>query len=147
VIGGVLSTAGRAVAGLAADRLGAPATGFVSYAMTLLGALSLVALDLRPGRLLAYAYVLFIFLPLGTRATIVSVLVGRIASAGAFGTVFGLLAIGNNLGAGAGPLLSGAIYDLTGSYLAIYLTAVALVVIALGALTVFVRTTARRRVS
>ena len=143
VAGGVLSTAGRAVAGLASDRLGAPATGFVSYAMTLLGTLALVALDLWPGRALAYAYVLFIFMPLGTRATIVSVLVGRIAAPGAFGTVFGLLAIGNNLGAGAGPLLSGLIYDRTHSYLAIYLTAVALVTIALIALTIFVRTTRR----
>ena len=144
VAGGVLSTAGRAVAGLASDRLGAPATGFVSYATTLLGTLSLVALDLWPGRVLAYAYVLFIFLPLGTRATIVSVLVGRIAAPGAFGTVFGLLAIGNNLGAGAGPLLSGLIYDRTHSYLAIYLTAVTLVTIAMIALTVFVRTTRHR---
>jgi predicted MFS family arabinose efflux permease len=147
VAGGMLSTAGRAVAGLASDRLGAPVTGFVSYSMTLLGTLSLVALDLWPGRALAYAYVLFIFLPLGTRATIVSVLVGRIASPGAFGTVFGLLAIGNSLGAAAGPLLSGLIYDLTRSYLAIYLTAVTCVLIALVALVIFVRTTARPTLS
>lgn len=141
MIGGVLSTSGRALAGYASDRLGAPMTGFVSYGMILLGTLCLVALDLWPGRVLAYAYVLFIFLPLGTRATIVSVLVGRIASATAFGTIFGLLAMLNNLGAAAGPLLSGLIYDATHSYLAIYLTAAGFVLVALGALMVFVKTT------
>jgi predicted MFS family arabinose efflux permease len=144
MVGGVLSTTGRALAGLSADRLGAVVTGFVSYGMTLLGTLLLVGLDVWPSRLLAYGYVVFIFFPLGTRATIVSVLVGRIASASAFGTIFGLLAIGNNLGAAAGPLLSGLIYDTTQSYRAIYLTAVGFVTIALLALVVFVRTAPRR---
>jgi predicted MFS family arabinose efflux permease len=141
MVGGVLSTAGRALAGLAADRLGAAATGFASYGMTLFGALSLLALDVWPSRLLAYGYVVFIFFPLGTRATIVSVLVGRIAPASAFGMIFGLLAIGNSLGAASGPLLSGLIYDATQSYRAIYVTAVGLVLLAIAALVVFVRTT------
>jgi predicted MFS family arabinose efflux permease len=143
MVGGVLSTTGRALAGLAADRLGATTTGFVSYGMTLLGTLLLVALDVWPGRALAYGYVLFIFFPLGTRATIVSVLVGRIAGASAFGAIFGLLAIGNNLGAAAGPFLSGLIYDTTQSYRAIYVTAAGCVLVALAALTVFVRTAPR----
>jgi MFS family permease len=109
------------------------------------GTLCLVALDIVPGRVLAYAYVAFVFLPLGTRATIVSILVSRIAPPAAFGTIFGLLAIGNNLGAGAGPLLSGWIYDLTRSYLAIYLTAVGFVLVALIALVIFVRGTTEPR--
>ena len=144
MVGGVLSTAGRALAGLASDRLGAAATGFASFGITLLGTLCLVALDIWPSRMLAYAYVVFIFFPLGTRATIVSMLVGRIAGASAFGTIFGLLAIGNNFGAAAGPFLSGLIYDTTQSYRAIYLTAVFFVGVALTALVVFVRTAPRR---
>ena len=56
-------------------------------------------------------------------------------------TGFASIMVPLNLGAGAGPLLSGLIYDRTGSYLAIYLTAATLVTIALVALTVFVRTT------
>ena len=145
MIGGVLSTSGRALAGLSCDRLGATTSAFISYGTTLFGTLCLVGLDLLPNRVFAYAYVAFVFLPLGTRATIVSILVSRIASPAVFGTIFGLLAIGNNLGAGAGPLLSGLIYDVTRSYLAVYVTAVGFVVLALGALTVFVRTTTERR--
>ncbi|HXH84269.1 MAG TPA: MFS transporter, partial [Candidatus Tectomicrobia bacterium] len=143
--GGVLATAGRALAGLAADRFGGAVAGAVSYSLTLLGLLCLVGLELAPSRALAWAYVLLLFLPLGSRAAIVAVLVARIAPAGRYGTVFGLLSVGNNLGAALGPWLSGALYDWTGSYLAIWLVAAALVAAALVALAVFGRVTPRPR--
>ena len=141
MIGGVLSTSGRALAGLAADRFGAPAVGVLSYALTLLGTLCLVGFDFHPARWLAYAYVVFVFVPLGTRATIVAMLVSRLAPSSRFGAVFGALAIGNSLGAALGPLLSGAIYDLTQSYLAIYVVAVTLVVAGVAALLSFLAAT------
>jgi MFS family permease len=141
LIGGVLSTSGRALAGLAADRFGAVVVGVVSYTLTLLGTLSLLAFEVAPLRLFAYGYVLFVFLPLGTRATVVSLLVARIAPATRFGAVFGVLAIGNSLGAALGPFLSGALFDVTHSYLAIYVVAVALVASALLSLVIFLRDT------
>jgi predicted MFS family arabinose efflux permease len=141
LIGGVLSTSGRALAGLVSDRIGAPATGFLSFGLSLAGTLCLLALEFWPARALAYAYVVFLFLPIGTRATIVSMLVPRIAPPGKFGTVFGWLSVGNSLGAATGPLLSGVLYDLTSSYLVIYATAATLVTVALIALTIFVRGT------
>jgi predicted MFS family arabinose efflux permease len=141
LIGGVLSTSGRALAGVAGDRIGAPATGFLSFGLSLAGTLCLLALEFWPARALAYGYVLFLFLPIGTRATIVSMLVPRIAPPGKFGTVFGWLSVGNSLGAATGPLLSGALYDLTASYLVIYTTAATLVTLAIVALIVFVRGT------
>ena len=145
LIGGVLSTSGRALAGLVGDRVGAPATGFLSFGLTLAGTMCLIGLELWPMRPLAYAYVLFLFLPIGTRATIVSMLVPRIAPPGKFGTVFGWLSVGNSLGAATGPLISGALYDLTGSYLPIYLVAATLVTVAIVALAVFVHGTAAPR--
>jgi len=141
LIGGVLSTSGRALAGLVADRIGAPATGFLSFGLTLAGTLCLLGLEFWPARALAYGYVAFLFVPIGTRATIVSMLVPRIAPSGKFGTVFGWLSVGNSLGAATGPLLSGALYDLTRSYLVIYATAATLVTIAIIALAIFVRGT------
>jgi MFS family permease len=137
MIGGVLSTAGRALAGLAADRFGAPAVGVVSYSMTLIGTLCLVGFEFHPAAWLAWGYVFFVFLPLGTRATIVAMLVPRLAPPSRFGAVFGALAIGNNLGAALGPFLSGAIYDVTRSYLAVYVVAVGLVASGLAALLSF----------
>jgi predicted MFS family arabinose efflux permease len=143
LLGGVLSTSGRALSGLAADRLGAGTTGLVSFGCSLLGGLCLTGLEVWPVRLLAYGYVVFVFLPLGSRGTIVSILVSRIAPPGRFGSVFGLLIVGNNAGAALGPVLSGAIYDVTGSYLAIYVTAMALLAIAVTALVIFIRTAPR----
>jgi MFS family permease len=131
MIGGVLSTTGRALAGLAADRFGPATVGVVSYVMTLLGTLCLTGFEFHPARWLAYGYIAFVFLPLGTRATIVALLVSRIAPPSRFGAVFGALATGNSLGAALGPFLSGGIYDLTHSYLVIYVVAVILVVAAM----------------
>jgi MFS-type transporter involved in bile tolerance (Atg22 family) len=85
--------------------------------------------------------VLFVFLPLGTRATVVAMLVPRPAPSSQFGTVFGALAIGNSFGAALGPFLSGAIYDMTQSYLAIYAVAVLLVAVGLSALLSFLART------
>jgi cyanate permease len=141
MLGGVLSTSGRALAGLAADRFGAGTVGVVSYTMTLLGTLCLVGFEFHPARWLAYGYVTLVFLPLGTRATVVAMLVPRLAPPSRFGAVFGALTIGNHLGAALGPFLSGAIYDVTDSYLAIYVVAVTLVVAGLGALLGFLATT------
>jgi predicted MFS family arabinose efflux permease len=141
LIGGVLSTTGRALSGLVADRAGAPTTGFLSFGMSLAGTFCLLGLEFWPARVLAYAYVTLLFIPIGSRATIVSLLVPRIAPPGKFGTVFGWLSVGNSLGAATGPLLSGALYDLTASYLAIYATATFLLTIALLALAMFVRMT------
>lgn len=142
--GGALSAVGRAIAGLATDRFGGVITGFISYAFSLSGALCLLGLEFWPARALAYGYIAGVFFPLGSRATIVSVLVTRIAPPTLYGTVFGYLALVNNVGAAAGPFLSGALYDLTHSYLVIYVTAVAMIVGAIAALAVFVLTTRTR---
>jgi len=146
-VGGILSTSGRALVGLAADRFGAPSAGIVSLSMSLLGTLCLVGLEAWPGRLLAYAYVALVFAPLGTRAIVVSLLVQRIAPPSRFGAVFGWLVVGNSAGAALGPLFSGALYDLTRSYLAIYVTSAVLVALSLVALAAFLVTTDRTRVS
>jgi MFS family permease len=143
-VGGLLSTSGRILAGLATDRFGAPAAGIASFLLSLVGLLCLLGMEVRPSRLLAYASVLFVFLPIGSRATIVSVLVSRIASPAHYGPIFGLLGVGNSFGAGLGPVLSGAIYDRTHSYLAIHLTATALLLAGLLGLIAFIAMTRPR---
>ncbi len=133
-IGGVLAASGRVLFGLMADRAGAPLAGFVSFAFSVLGLACLLGMEVSPARFLAYGYVLFLFLPMGSRSTIGAVLVGRIAPPAHYGVVFGLLGIGNSLGSAIGPLLAGALHDWTGSYLVIYLCAIGLVAVAVAAL-------------
>ena len=139
-VGGVLAAFGRVLAGMAADRFGAPIAGFVSFSSSVAGVLCLLAMEAWPARLLAYGYVLFLFMPLGSRATIVSVLLSRIAGQRNYGPVFGLIGIGNSLGAAAGPWLSGEIFDRTHSYLTLYLTTLGFAAAGLTALAVFLLT-------
>jgi MFS family permease len=126
------------------DRIGGGPVGFLSFTSTLLGLLFLLGTEVWPWRLLAYAYVLFMFLPMGSRATIVAVLVSRIVPAERYGLVFSLLAAGNGLGAALGPWLSGFLYDVTGSYATIYLAAVGFTLVAVLALLVFTLSARRR---
>ena len=122
----MLAASGRVLFGLMADRVGAPLAGFVSFGFTILGLACLLGLEVSAVALLAYGYVLFLFLPDGLarhdrrrcssggsrrRPTTVS-------SSGSLG-------IGNSLGSALGPLLAGALHDWTGSYLVIYLSAIA----------------------
>ena len=139
-VGGVLAAFGRVLAGIVADHFGAPVAGVISFSSSLLGVLCLLGMEAAPARLLAYGYVFFLFLPLGSRATIVSVLLGRIAGPRNYGAVFGLIGIGNSLGSAAGPWLSGAIFDRTHSYLTLYLAAFAFAAVGLAALGVFLLT-------
>jgi predicted MFS family arabinose efflux permease len=136
-IGGVLAGAGRALAGLTADRLGGPTPGFLSFSCSLVGMACLIGMEFRPAWVLAAGYVFFLFLPLGSRASIVTVLLSRIAPPAHYGVIFGLLGIGNNMGAVVGPRLSGLLFDRTGSYLAIYLCALGVAPTGLTALSVF----------
>jgi predicted MFS family arabinose efflux permease len=136
-IGGILAGCGRALAGLTADRFGGPTAGFLSFSCSLLGMACLIGMEFRPAWVLAGGYVFFLFLPLGSRASIVTVLLGRIAPPAQYGVIFGLLGIGNNLGAALGPWLSGMLFDRTGSYLMIYLWASGIALTGLAALTVF----------
>jgi predicted MFS family arabinose efflux permease len=139
-VGGVLAAFGRVLAGIAADRFGAPVAGIVSYSSSILGVLCLLGMEASPARLLAYGYVFFLFLPLGSRATIVSVLLSRIAGPRNYGPVFGLIGIGNSLGGAAGPWLSGAIFDRTHSYVGLYFTTLGFAAAGLTALVVFLLT-------
>ena len=136
-IGGVLAGCGRALAGLVADRFGGPIAGFLSFSCSLVGMLCLLGMEVRPLWALAAGYVFFLFLPLGSRASIVTVLLGRLAPPAHYGVIFGLLGVGNNLGAALGPLLSGILFDRTGSYVVIYVCAIAFALTGLSALAVF----------
>jgi MFS family permease len=136
-IGGLLAASGRVLFGLMADRVGAPTAGFVSFGFTFLGLACLLGLEAWSTSILAYGYVLFLFLPMGSRATIGSILVGRIASPAQYGVVFGLLGVGNSLGSALGPFLAGLLHDWTGSYALIYALAIVLLGVAVASLTLF----------
>ena len=144
-VGGVLAVVGRALAGVACDVFGAMRTGIASFVLSLVGTLCLLGLEWMPSRLLLYGYVVLVFMPLGSRAPIVPLLLTRLVSPAQYPIVFGYLAISNSLGAAVGPLASGALYDVSRSYPAVFGTAIALIVVALAGLVAFERSVTAER--
>ena len=121
---GLLSIAGRASFGLAADRIGGPLAATISYGCTACGSLALLALDSdrRVGWLVAYA--LLFGLGFGARGPIITAMASDLFGGRRFGVIYGALSVGNGLGGAIGPWFGGVVHDLMGSYRLVFITSV-----------------------
>src|SRR5262249_33075364 len=119
---GLMSIAGRASFGLAADRVGGPLAATISYGCTACGSLALLALDgdRWVGWLVGYA--LLFGLGFGARGPIITALATDFFGGRRFGVIYGALSVGNGLGGAIGPWFGGVVYDLLGSYRVVFLT-------------------------
>ena len=108
-----ISVAGRLTFGVLADRF--TKRGIMGLAMILhtLAVFCLFRVDLF-GTLPAFAILFGI--GLGGGAVLIPLLVGECFGLRAFGKVLGLVMISATLGAASGPVLTGRIFDVTGSY-------------------------------
>jgi MFS family permease len=120
---GLMSTVGRVGFGIMADRAGGPWAATLSFACTAGGALALVALEVWPrgGWLLAFA--LLFGLGFGARGPIITAMASDRFGGRHFGAIYGVLNLGNGIGAAIGPWFGGVVHDLTGSYRVAFLTA------------------------
>jgi len=121
---GLMSTAGRIVFGIAADRLGRATSATISYACTATGTLCLLSLELWPHSAPLYAYALLFGLGFGARGPIITAMASQLFPGRRFGVIYGILSIGNGVGGAVAPWFGGAIHDLTGSYVIAFLIAV-----------------------
>ncbi len=113
---GVLSVIGILVMGSLSDRLGRLPVVTLSYIITIIGILSLLAVQWWPSVVLIYGFVLCFGLMQGARGPILVALVAKIFAGGSVGAIFGTLSMALGAGAGVGSLLSGALHTWTGSY-------------------------------
>ena len=127
---GLLSAAGRAGFGALSDRWGRVPTALSSYASTVLGTLALLLVAPGSPAWLLYAFVLLFGLTLGARGPIVAALAADLYRGRNYGTVLGLITLGNRLGSALGPWLGGAIRDWTGSYRYAFATSITALCIA-----------------
>jgi MFS family permease len=107
------SVLGRVLFGVLADRF--PKKLIMSAAMIVYAGAMLCLFDVRAGVTLP-AFVLLFGGALGGAAVLVPLVVGECFGLRSFGKILGLVMIGATLGAAAGPILTGWIFDVTGSY-------------------------------
>jgi MFS family permease len=108
-----VSVVGRVLVGFLADRVSKRhmASGaFALYAVAALLLLSIQSAGALP------AFIITFGLALGGAAVMVPLLVGECFGLPAFGKILGVIMISATLGGAAGPVITGRIYDVTGSY-------------------------------
>src|SRR5438105_10200395 len=121
---GLLSTLGRIVFGIAADRIGRATSATISYGCTAVGTLCLLGLEVWPHAAALYAYALFFGLGFGARGPIITAMASQLFPGRRFGAIYGMLSVGNGIGGGIAPWFGGVVHDLTGSYRIAFLVAV-----------------------
>jgi MFS family permease len=121
---GLMSIAGRASFGLAADRVGGPLAATISYGCTACGSLALLALDRNPWAGWLVVYALLFGLGFGARGPIITAMATDFFGGRRFGVIYGALSVGNGLGGAIGPWFGGVVHDLMGSYRVVFLTSV-----------------------
>lgn len=115
---GLLSTLGIVAIGWMSDRFGRLITVTISYLVTILGVLALIATVHTPSLFLMYAFVVCFGLMQGARGPILVALVSVLYPGGGVGSIFGALSLGLGIGAAFGSWASGLLYQIAGGYTA-----------------------------
>jgi MFS family permease len=113
---GMLSSVGRVIFGILSDRFGRLPTASFSYGCSALGILVLMLVGPGWGVGWLYLYAALFGIAFGARGPIVSAMSADAYRGRHYGTIYGVVNLGNGLGAALGPWLSGALHDVTGSY-------------------------------
>jgi MFS family permease len=113
---GVFSVIGIMSMSWLSDRIGRLPVVTLSYLMTIIGILSLLAVNWFPSLILVYGFVVCFGMMQGARGPILVALVAKLFPGGSVGAIFGSLSMALGLGAGIGSFLSGLLHTLTGNY-------------------------------
>ena len=113
---GILSVLGVGSAGRLADVLGARRTATLSFTCTMLGLASLLALSHFPSPLFLMSFVAFFGIAQGARGPIISGLCSKLFPGPGLATIYGAIYACMSVGAAAGAMMSGLLYDWTGGY-------------------------------
>jgi len=121
---GLMSSVGRVVFGLLADRVGGPVAATISFGCTAGGALALLLLETSPRPAWLVVYALLFGLGFGARGPIITSMATDLFGGRRFGAIYGLMNTGNGLGSAIGPWFGGVVHDVSGSYRVAFLASV-----------------------
>jgi MFS family permease len=113
---GLMSSFGRLLFGVLSDRIGRFGGVTLSVVCSQVGILVLVLITSSAVAWPLYIYAVFFGLGYGARGPIISAIAADLFPVRSFGTIFGLISIGQGLGGALGPWFGGYVYDLLGSY-------------------------------
>jgi MFS family permease len=120
---GFMSSIGRIVFGVVSDRIGRALVVAISFGCTAGGTGALLLLEVWPQEGWLYAYALLFGLGFGARGPIITAMAAELFAGRRFGAIYGVMNLGNGLGAAIGPWFGGVVHDMTGSYRLAFLTA------------------------
>jgi MFS family permease len=121
---GLMSSAGRVVFGVLADRIGPAVAASLSFGCTAGGACALLALEASSQVMWLWGYALLFGLGFGARGPIITAMATARFAGRRFGLIYGVLNLGNGVGAAIAPWFGGFVHDVTGSYRLAFLSAV-----------------------
>jgi MFS family permease len=127
---GAFSFTGRVVFGSLSDRIGRVPTICLTYALSIVGTLLLMALHDPSQTVLLWCHIAIYGLGFGARGPVTSSLVIDLFHGKHYGAILGFLEIGSGLGGTIGPWLSGFLFDSTGSYTLSFSLSMAVLVLA-----------------
>lgn len=113
---GMLTILGIALTGILAERYPRHIIASVSYGLTFIGILALVALQFYFSWVLLVVFIVTFGLSAGARGPIVTAQMAEMFAGRGLASIFGATNIGQGCGAGLGAFMAGYLFDLTGNY-------------------------------
>jgi MFS family permease len=127
---GAFSFTGRVVFGSLSDRIGRVPTICLTYSLSIVGTLLLMALHDPSQTVLLWCHIAIYGLGFGARGPVTSSLVIDLFHGKHYGAILGFLEIGSGLGGTIGPWLSGFLFDRAKSYTVSFRLSMAVLVLA-----------------
>ncbi len=113
---GMLSFAGMALTGVAADRWPRHIVASCSYLLSFIGIAALALLQLYPGWFFLSVFVITFGLSAGARGPIITTLMAETFAGKGLASIYGASNLGQGLGAAFGAFGAGLLFDLTDGY-------------------------------
>lgn len=117
---GVFIPIGMLSAGYLALRIGLFWTAMLTYVFTISAVVCLWLMDPENAVWPLWGFIVLFGMSMGSRGPMIGSIAARIFHGPTFGSIYGSISVGGGLGTAVGSFMSGVIYDLTGSYHAVF---------------------------
>ena len=115
-IAGILNFVGMVLTGLAADRYPRHLVATVSYGLSFMAIFSLAFMQVNSSIIFLVLFIIGFGLSAGARGPIITTLMAEIFAGKGLASIYGATNLGQGIGAAAGAILAGFLFDLTGGY-------------------------------